>query len=176
MVALFSSLLVWLSNQNTQWKYDKSKINLMKKLINLFLYSFGTCSSTSAWGSVCNSSWNWRISDMLASRIASSRRRCLSCSSWWIRIGHCLALRIVHVGTSKFVVTFDLINKLTIRVSHPNDCLKKWFFFQARNMWAQLSAEQKNNYGEEYFERALRSLEKYTEKVSYPFQLNSREF
>lgn len=36
---------------------------------------------------------------------------------------------------------------------------------QARNMWAQLSAEQKNNYGEEYFERALRSLEKYTEKV-----------
>lgn len=31
-------------------------------------------------------------------------------------------------------------------------------------MWSQLSAEQKNNYGEEYFERALRSLEKYTEK------------
>lgn len=36
---------------------------------------------------------------------------------------------------------------------------------QARNMWSQLSAEQKTNYGEEYFERALRSLEKYTEKV-----------
>lgn len=33
-------------------------------------------------------------------------------------------------------------------------------------MWSQLSAEQKNNYGEEYFEAALRSLEKYTEKVS----------
>lgn len=39
------------------------------------------------------------------------------------------------------------------------DCL------QARNMWSQLSAEQKLNYGEDYFERALRSLEKYTEKV-----------
>lgn len=37
---------------------------------------------------------------------------------------------------------------------------------KARNMWSQLSAEQKQNYGEEYFERALRSLEKYTEKVS----------
>jgi len=35
---------------------------------------------------------------------------------------------------------------------------------QARNMWSQLSAEQKTNYGEEYFENALRSLEKYTEK------------
>lgn len=35
---------------------------------------------------------------------------------------------------------------------------------QARNMWSQLSAEQKTNYGEEYFERALRSLEIYTEK------------
>lgn len=32
-------------------------------------------------------------------------------------------------------------------------------------MWSQLSAEQKLNYGEDYFERALRSLEKYTEKV-----------
>lgn len=32
-------------------------------------------------------------------------------------------------------------------------------------MWEQLSAEQKQNYGEDYFERALRSLEKYTEKV-----------
>lgn len=32
-------------------------------------------------------------------------------------------------------------------------------------MWSQLTAEQKANYGEEYFERALRSLEKYTEKV-----------
>lgn len=32
-------------------------------------------------------------------------------------------------------------------------------------MWNQLSAEQKQNYGEDYFERALRSLEKYTEKV-----------
>lgn len=39
------------------------------------------------------------------------------------------------------------------------DCL------QARNMWSQFSAEQKLNYGEDYFERALRSLEKYTEKV-----------
>lgn len=32
-------------------------------------------------------------------------------------------------------------------------------------MWSQLSAEQKTNYGEDYFETALRSLEKYTEKV-----------
>lgn len=34
-------------------------------------------------------------------------------------------------------------------------------------MWSQLSAEQKTNYGEEYFEHALRSLEKYTEKVKW---------
>lgn len=34
-------------------------------------------------------------------------------------------------------------------------------------MWSQLSAEQKTNYGEDYFETALRSLEKYTEKVSF---------
>ncbi|KAJ6650139.1 D-beta-hydroxybutyrate dehydrogenase, mitochondrial [Pseudolycoriella hygida] len=33
---------------------------------------------------------------------------------------------------------------------------------QARNMWALLSDEQKQTYGEEYFEQALRSLEKYT--------------
>lgn len=32
-------------------------------------------------------------------------------------------------------------------------------------MWSQLSAEQKSNYGEDYFETALRSLEKYTERV-----------
>lgn len=32
-------------------------------------------------------------------------------------------------------------------------------------MWNQLSVEQKQNYGEDYFERAMRSLEKYTEKV-----------
>lgn len=36
-------------------------------------------------------------------------------------------------------------------------------------MWEQLTAEQKQNYGEDYFERALRSLEKYTEKVMEPF-------
>lgn len=36
---------------------------------------------------------------------------------------------------------------------------------KARNMWSQLSAEQKSNYGEDYFETALRSLEKYTERV-----------
>lgn len=44
-------------------------------------------------------------------------------------------------------------------------------FNQARNMWSQLSAEQKSNYGEEYFERALRSLEKYTEKVCFNFRI-----
>lgn len=36
-------------------------------------------------------------------------------------------------------------------------------------MWNQLSVEQKQNYGEDYFERALRSLEKYTEKVKWKF-------
>lgn len=39
-------------------------------------------------------------------------------------------------------------------------------------MWSQLSAEQKTNYGEEYFERALRSLEKYTEKVKWACDFN----
>lgn len=33
-------------------------------------------------------------------------------------------------------------------------------------MWAQLSDEQKEAYGEDYFEQALRSLEKYTKVVS----------
>lgn len=32
-------------------------------------------------------------------------------------------------------------------------------------MWAQLSDEQKQTYGEEYFEAALRSLDKYTKTV-----------
>ena len=32
-------------------------------------------------------------------------------------------------------------------------------------MWSQLSDEQKETYGAEYFERALRSLEKYTNSV-----------
>lgn len=33
-------------------------------------------------------------------------------------------------------------------------------------MWKQLSEEQRHSYGEDYFEAALRSLEKYTEAVS----------
>ncbi len=33
-------------------------------------------------------------------------------------------------------------------------------------MWALLSDEQKQTYGEEYFEQALRSLEKYTNVVN----------
>lgn len=33
---------------------------------------------------------------------------------------------------------------------------------QARDMWAQLCQEQRNEYGEDYFETAVRSLEKYT--------------
>lgn len=33
---------------------------------------------------------------------------------------------------------------------------------QARDMWKRLSDEQKGAYGEDYFEQALRSLEKYT--------------
>lgn len=34
-------------------------------------------------------------------------------------------------------------------------------------MWAQLSDEQKQCYGEEYFEAALRSLDKYTKTVCF---------
>lgn len=34
-------------------------------------------------------------------------------------------------------------------------------------MWSTLSDEQKHTYGEEYFERSLRSLEKYTKAVCY---------
>lgn len=59
------------------------------------------------------------------------------------------------------IITMSLCNLpiyLTLRK-------KQQKYFQARNMWSQLSAEQKQNYGEDYFERALRSLEKYTEKV-----------
>lgn len=33
-------------------------------------------------------------------------------------------------------------------------------------MWSQFSDEQKDSYGEEYFETAIRSLEKYTKSVS----------
>uniref|UniRef100_A0A336M7P3 CSON005882 protein n=1 Tax=Culicoides sonorensis TaxID=179676 RepID=A0A336M7P3_CULSO len=39
---------------------------------------------------------------------------------------------------------------------------------QAKQMWKQLSEEQRHSYGEDYFEAALRSLEKYTE---YPADL-----
>lgn len=39
-------------------------------------------------------------------------------------------------------------------------------------MWAQLSDEQKETYGEEYFEKALRSLEKYTANVNIFFPSN----
>lgn len=38
-------------------------------------------------------------------------------------------------------------------------------------MWALLSDEQKQTYGEEYFEQALRSLEKYTNVVMSTFFL-----
>lgn len=37
---------------------------------------------------------------------------------------------------------------------------------QAKIMWTQLSDEQKQTYGEEYFEAALASLDKYTKVVS----------
>lgn len=36
-------------------------------------------------------------------------------------------------------------------------------------MWKQLSEEQRHSYGEDYFEAALRSLEKYTEYVSFTY-------
>lgn len=36
---------------------------------------------------------------------------------------------------------------------------------QARDMWKRLSDEQKGAYGEDYFENALRSLEKYTKSA-----------
>ncbi|KAJ8984264.1 hypothetical protein NQ317_007497, partial [Molorchus minor] len=39
---------------------------------------------------------------------------------------------------------------------------------QAKEMWRQLCQEQRTEYGEDYFERAIRSLEKYTKsQVSY---------
>lgn len=60
--------------------------------------------------------------------------------------------------TIEIVPEFDLIiNFLSIKFQFDQS--------KARNMWSQLSAEQKTNYGEDYFETALRSLEKYTEKV-----------
>lgn len=40
-------------------------------------------------------------------------------------------------------------------------------------MWALLSDEQKQTYGEEYFEQALRSLEKYTNVVILKKEINS---
>lgn len=36
---------------------------------------------------------------------------------------------------------------------------------QARDMWKRLSDEQKGAYGEDYFEQALRGLEKYTKSA-----------
>lgn len=44
---------------------------------------------------------------------------------------------------------------------------KKCFILKAKIMWSTLSDEQKHTYGEEYFERSLRSLEKYTKAVCY---------
>lgn len=54
-----------------------------------------------------------------------------------------------------FLIIFLLIFQLIFLI----------YIQKARNMWSQLSAEQKSNYGEDYFETALRSLEKYTERV-----------
>lgn len=42
---------------------------------------------------------------------------------------------------------------------------------QARDMWKRLSDEQKGAYGEDYFEQALRSLEKYTKNAVSPVAL-----
>lgn len=36
---------------------------------------------------------------------------------------------------------------------------------QARDMWKRLSDEQKGAYGEDHFEQAMRSLEKYTKNA-----------
>lgn len=36
---------------------------------------------------------------------------------------------------------------------------------QARDMWKRLSDEQKRAYGEDYFEQAVRSLEKYAQNA-----------
>lgn len=41
---------------------------------------------------------------------------------------------------------------------------------QARDMWKRLSDEQKGAYGEDYFETALRSLEKYTQNAVSTFE------
>lgn len=38
-------------------------------------------------------------------------------------------------------------------------------------MWARLSDEQRRVYGKEYFEHAIRSLEKYTKVVSFLVQV-----
>lgn len=47
---------------------------------------------------------------------------------------------------------------------------------QARDMWKRLSDEQKGAYGEDYFENALRSLEKYTKSAVSSKNVTTRNF
>jgi len=39
------------------------------------------------------------------------------------------------------------------------------YFPQAKQMWNQLSSEQKKTYGEDYYEAAMTSVEKYSRQV-----------
>lgn len=82
----------------------------------------------------------------------------MHCCRWRICFWNGVALRIIYVGTGAYFIHRNRIAINGSLVSNNSN--------QARNMWSQLSQEQKTNYGEEYFERALRSLEKYTEKVN----------
>jgi 3-hydroxybutyrate dehydrogenase len=43
---------------------------------------------------------------------------------------------------------------------------------QAKKMWEQMSDEQKHTYGEDYFETAVRSMEKFTKSVNYSKRTN----
>lgn len=61
-----------------------------------------------------------------------------------------------HLNTTHFI-EFSIHKKMWLNLFITN--------LQAKIMWAQLSEEQKQSYGEDYFENALRSLEKYTKAV-----------
>lgn len=44
--------------------------------------------------------------------------------------------------------------------------IKTLVCLQAKQMWNQLSSEQKKTYGEDYYEAAMTSVEKYSRQVS----------
>ena len=80
----------------------------------------------------------------------------------------CLKQELKHRGVDVIVVA---PGELSIGNSWLSD---EHIVKQAKQMWSEMGYDQKQEYGEEYFENALRSLEKFTKgvclKIEFEFQ------